>query len=912
MLKARMTAIIPAEMNAELDKLQSLKVEGGNFLLYWDRFQDQVNLLAGLGVVTPEVAKRAYICRAVDKQAQTVADTLTSDVATTTERMVAAFSAHYRNRATRSAHGKPVADDTVALSVVVPNNAQSYRGRGGGGPQRGRGSRGRGGGRAGRGGRATCWTCGKVGHIARHCRYTQESKEDSPDSTALAVQDVSTQMQNLNMAPTTTTLFCMRCGSKAHAISDCHLTKRVLKMQARLVHINDGVSGLMIRVYYDFKGEKESFSDQKVPLDSASDRHLTPYVDYIMQGTLQKLKTPILVGGINQNAPLYATHTGTMLLPLSLNDQLVWQEVKDTLVVPKLPCTIVSSGWFSKNGADILTCGVKNGKPGKTIVVVDGVVRMVGVQAVGSARTYVLLWQDGAPLMALANSRNSITLGARDSIISNSISTFLGKERIFTLSRSSGCDNIATRKLIDRLILLHKSYGHPCAEVLFELVGHSFPELATSTHLRDLCYVVTRCPACMLGKAKAISHPAISQPRAAILGSALHVDTFGPSQTRSLSGNRYSGVMVHAPTSYTFTVFGARKNVVAERLVPVLRYVARCLPDLRELHLDNAPEFVLLKKECIELGYVVKLTTPGESVQNAIAERGIGVVTEKTRVNLIEAGAKPYMWAEAWQYSCMQHNMLPRRSLSWRSPGEVLFGTKGHPEMLKPFGCAAYVKLPDGLSKLGPRAKLCVFLGVDPQAKGYRVWDLENRCVYVRWNVRFDTSFFPWKSVAPVGGGDVSSFDDDEDEKERPVPNLNIPALPASIPPAPLASVPAIPPPLVPALPVVAAPGIDDVGVNVDQEREDEAQVADVQEDEAPPPAVDDVAPLVGDSDSDDEAPGPRRAAAPRVLVPDGPAAAPRHSTRANAGVPPLRTGGAEEESTDPSPVWLSRAPTLV
>ena len=197
-----------------------------------------------------------------------------------------------------------------------------------------------------------------------------------------------------------------------------------------------------------------------------------------------------------------------------------------------------------------------------------------------------------------------------------------------------------------------------------------------------------------------------------------------------------------------------------------------------------------------ELGVFVERTVPGESAQNAAAERMIGVLTEKARVLLLQSGASRGFWAEAFLYACWLNNLLAHRRLGWRSPADVLFGTPVRADMIKPFGCAAFVKLPDGANKLGARASKCVLLGIDPQAKGWRVWDSQAKRVFVRWNVKFVETDFPWVTKSLVGGG--SCFDDDDDV--GPTPALPSAALPAPVLPlAPALPAPALPAPALPA-----------------------------------------------------------------------------------------------------------------
>ena len=428
------------------------------------------------------------------------------------------------------------------------------------------------------------------------------------------------------------------------------------------------------------------------------------------------------------------------------------------------------------------------------------------------------------------------------------------------------------RKIEESLMALHKRLGHPSSEVLFE-VCKKYSLVENFPQLRDLCNVVRKCEPCLLGKAKRIAHPAKSPNVSSTPGERIHYDTFGPSREASKSGSRYAGVMTDAFSMFSWVEFAAHKNQLPGKMVPILRQLARNFAMFKKFRTDNAPELKQMWDVCCEIGIMVEKTVPGESAQNASAERAIGILAEKARVLLLESGASRGFWTEAFRYASLLNNILVHRRLGWRSPTEVLFGTQVCLDLFKPFGCAAYVTLPKGTNKLASRAVKCINLGPDSMAKGWRVWDPQANRVFVRWNIRFNETEFPWQ-VKPVGG---VVWDDDGEDK--PVVSPPIPAVPAlphvpAVPALPALSVlPSLPAP--PAPPAVAAPvlSVDHAG---------------------PMPDLD------GDSDDENDEQVEEKEDAPEVpaAVPE-PAlvAAPRYQLRENRGVPALRLGSADEEA---------------
>lgn len=95
-------------------------------------------------------------------------------------------------------------------------------------------------------------------------------------------------------------------------------------------------------------------------------------------------------------------------------------------------------------------------------------------------------------------------------------------------------------------------------------------------------------------------------------------------------------------------------------------------------------------------------------------------------------------------------NRMPLRVLSFQTPLAMLADHVSLPSTLhlKPrvFGCVAYVHIHKNIrSKLNPCAVRYVFIGFNPQHKGYRCYHPPTRHVYVTINVTFseDKPFFP-------------------------------------------------------------------------------------------------------------------------------------------------------------------------
>jgi len=67
---------------------------------------------------------------------------------------------------------------------------------------------------------------------------------------------------------------------------------------------------------------------------------------------------------------------------------------------------------------------------------------------------------------------------------------------------------------------------------------------------------------------------------------------------------------------------------------------------------------------------------------------------------------------------------------------------------LKTFGSLCFTSTLDGnRTKLGPRARKCVFLRFKTRIKGYVVLDTNNREIFINRNVIFYENIFPYKII---------------------------------------------------------------------------------------------------------------------------------------------------------------------
>ena len=112
---------------------------------------------------------------------------------------------------------------------------------------------------------------------------------------------------------------------------------------------------------------------------------------------------------------------------------------------------------------------------------------------------------------------------------------------------------------------------------------------------------------------------------------------------------------------------------------------------------------------------------------------------EKVRCMLSNAGLGKQFWAEAVMYASHLINRLPSVALNGKTPLEVWSGKPINDcDTLHVFGSTSYYHVKE--SKLDPRAKKALFMGVTLGVKGYRLWCLSSKKIISSRDVTFDES----------------------------------------------------------------------------------------------------------------------------------------------------------------------------
>jgi transposase InsO family protein len=173
------------------------------------------------------------------------------------------------------------------------------------------------------------------------------------------------------------------------------------------------------------------------------------------------------------------------------------------------------------------------------------------------------------------------------------------------------------------------------------------------------------------------------------------------------------------------------------------------------LRSDNGGEFISGAFDALlaERGTARQRTVPYTPQQNGVAERVNRTLLNTVRALLHDAQLDGSFWGEALLTAVYLHNRSPTRALGGKTPYEVWHGRKPRVGHMRAFGSLAYAHVPKvGRSKLDARARKCVFVGYEHDAKAYRLWDIDANAIIVSRDVDFWEGV-SWTSEAAGRGG---------------------------------------------------------------------------------------------------------------------------------------------------------------
>ncbi|KAL4296927.1 hypothetical protein GQ457_12G004040 [Hibiscus cannabinus] len=160
---------------------------------------------------------------------------------------------------------------------------------------------------------------------------------------------------------------------------------------------------------------------------------------------------------------------------------------------------------------------------------------------------------------------------------------------------------------------------------------------------------------------------------------------------------------------------------------------------------DNAKEFDMTSF-FREKGIIHQNSCVHTPQQNSVVERKHQHLLVVARALRLQASLPLGFWADCVLHAANLINITPTPILLNKTPYEVLFNSIPDFNSLRVFGCLAYASvLPKPKTKMHPKAVRCVFIGHPKNVKGYRLFNLDTKEVFVSRDVVFFEQSFPFR-----------------------------------------------------------------------------------------------------------------------------------------------------------------------
>ncbi len=213
----------------------------------------------------------------------------------------------------------------------------------------------------------------------------------------------------------------------------------------------------------------------------------------------------------------------------------------------------------------------------------------------------------------------------------------------------------------------------------------------------------------------------------------------------SMRGYKYVIVYVDHYSSLSVCYFMRHKNETASTLRRYLREMQRLGVSVRTIQSDRGSEYFSQEgssaadrdrrmaeftKICTEATPMVHHVVTAVEMKEKRAEVWFRVHFEAADCMLWEARLSPVFWADAIMYSCFLANRTPLKPNMPTTPWETVTGMRARWDKLKVFGCDVFEHIPNNsLAKVPglPKGRRLLFMGFNPLAAGWKVFDPETR-----------------------------------------------------------------------------------------------------------------------------------------------------------------------------------------
>ncbi|XP_040372400.1 uncharacterized protein LOC112194950 [Rosa chinensis] len=260
------------------------------------------------------------------------------------------------------------------------------------------------------------------------------------------------------------------------------------------------------------------------------------------------------------------------------------------------------------------------------------------------------------------------------------------------------------------------------------------------------------CKDCTLGKQKVAFKLANCENKSKGLLDYIHSDVWGPAPVRSMGGFKYFVTFLDDFSRKIWVCFMREKSEVFTKFkewkTEVENLTGRKIKYLRS---NSGSEYRMKRflQFCKDEGITRHFTVKENLQQNGAARRMNKTLLERERSMRLHAGLPDTFWADAVNHACYLVNRSPSKVLDFKCAEEVWSGEPA--DYLRVFGCSAYAHISNNeQTKLRPKSRKCIFLGIEKGVKGYKLWDIVSKKRVLSRHVIFDEETMPFNEVKTI------------------------------------------------------------------------------------------------------------------------------------------------------------------
>lgn len=252
----------------------------------------------------------------------------------------------------------------------------------------------------------------------------------------------------------------------------------------------------------------------------------------------------------------------------------------------------------------------------------------------------------------------------------------------------------------------------------------------------EKCNCSDECLGCLKGKFHALPFPQKSE-KPILPREIITTDVCGPFRTSSIGGSKYFVTFTCATTDYTEVAAIKSKSDCKKHLI---NYVQKCKNQFgtcpKIIRSDRGGEYIdeELQSFLSSNGIIFQCTVPRCPQQNGISERKNRTLLEGIRSMLLTKDLPKFLWAEALHHANETYNNIPKDS-DFPSPKSQFFDKIFNHKFIE-FGTPVfYTTNPLNRSKLDERGASGIFVGLDRNSKGFRVFS--DGKIRIERNIKF-------------------------------------------------------------------------------------------------------------------------------------------------------------------------------